>query len=155
LLICLLLSCSNSNCRTWSKSIYRSILITRPTSHPPPPFFRIPSRCNIISLGMYNEITFEQELQHITNKRCKLYAYDMVPAASDESRNDSIRFQVLIEIHGSPADTVSLLRKISSQGYWLYSYEINGAWHHLCEFSFIHKSAFKRYGVTPVARYLD
>lgn len=63
--------------------------------------------------------------------------------------------QVLIEIHGSPADTVSLLRKISSQGYWLYSYEINGAWHHLCEFSFIHKSAFKRYGVTPVARYLD
>ncbi|KHJ99914.1 hypothetical protein OESDEN_00099 [Oesophagostomum dentatum] len=38
--------------------------------------FRIPDGCVIFSLGMYNEVTFEQELQYITNKRCSVYAYD-------------------------------------------------------------------------------
>uniref|UniRef100_A0A0N4VZF8 DUF1266 domain-containing protein n=2 Tax=Haemonchus TaxID=6288 RepID=A0A0N4VZF8_HAEPC len=48
-----------------------------------------------------------------------------------------------------------LLRDIGSQGYWMYSYEINGAWHNLCEYSFIHESAFNQYGVTPLAKYLN
>ncbi|CAJ0605929.1 unnamed protein product [Cylicocyclus nassatus] len=38
--------------------------------------FRIPKNCTIFSLGLFNEITFEQELQYIINKRCKIYAYD-------------------------------------------------------------------------------
>ncbi|PIO69455.1 hypothetical protein TELCIR_08716, partial [Teladorsagia circumcincta] len=151
--------------------------------------FRIPVSCNILSLGMYNEITFEQELQHITDQRCNLFAYDMnkqeprtlallkrikvgvrvaeVSAETNELKKqytieDLMKFegisnfeilkidiegsefqvippllrkhkpaQILIEIHGTPSETVWLLREIASQGYWLYSYEINGAWHHL------------------------
>ncbi|KAK6033321.1 hypothetical protein OSTOST_00458 [Ostertagia ostertagi] len=169
--------------------------------------------CNILSLGMYNEITFEQELQHITDQRCKVFAYDMnkqenrtlallkrikvgvrmaeVSAETNEFKKqytveDLMKFegisnfeilkidiegsefqvmppllrkykpaQILIEIHGTPSETVWLLRDISSQGYWMYSYEINGAWHHLCEYSFIHESAFNQYGVTPIAKYLN
>ncbi|CAJ0605930.1 unnamed protein product [Cylicocyclus nassatus] len=38
--------------------------------------FRIPDGCTIISLGLYNEITFERELQHIIDKRCNIFAYD-------------------------------------------------------------------------------
>ncbi|KAJ1358304.1 hypothetical protein KIN20_016706 [Parelaphostrongylus tenuis] len=61
----------------------------------------------------------------------------------------------MIEIHGTPFETASLLRVISRRGYWLYSYEINGAWHNLCEFSFIHEKAFTRYGAIPMAKYLN
>uniref|UniRef100_A0A0K0D7P4 Methyltransferase n=1 Tax=Angiostrongylus cantonensis TaxID=6313 RepID=A0A0K0D7P4_ANGCA len=64
-------------------------------------------------------------------------------------------FKIMIEIHGTPYETATLLRLISNHGYWLYSYEINGAWHSLCEFSFIHESAFTRYDATPMARYLN
>ncbi|KAE9413226.1 hypothetical protein Angca_001242, partial [Angiostrongylus cantonensis] len=58
--------------------------------------------------------------------------------------------KIMIEIHGTPYETATLLRLISNHGYWLYSYEINGAWHSLCEFSFIHESAFTRYDATPM-----
>ncbi|ETN69052.1 hypothetical protein NECAME_01162 [Necator americanus] len=161
--------------------------------------FRIPDGCAIISLGLFNEVTFEQELQYIINKRCKIFAYDSqqqaphtlkllesirtkamkatISAETDVSKQryaiedlmvmEGVRsieilkidievlFQIMIEIHGTPAEMVTLLTKISRQGYWLYSYEINGAWHNLCEFSFIHESAFERYGATPLAKFLD
>ncbi|KJH40671.1 hypothetical protein DICVIV_13370, partial [Dictyocaulus viviparus] len=147
--------------------------------------FRIPSQCNILSLGLYNEVTFEQELQHIIKNRCNIYAYDMneqlprtieifkeirtkskvamISDFTDESKNVyTIEYllnlegitdfeilkvdiegseltvipellikhrpaQIMIEIHGTPSEATSLLRTISNHGYWLYSYEINGA----------------------------
>ncbi|VDM63548.1 unnamed protein product, partial [Angiostrongylus costaricensis] len=58
--------------------------------------------------------------------------------------------QIMIEIHGTPFETASLLQFISHQGYWLLFHEINGAFHNLCEFSFIHEAAFSRYGATPM-----
>ncbi|KAE9412910.1 hypothetical protein Angca_001056, partial [Angiostrongylus cantonensis] len=39
--------------------------------------FRIPLQCKVVSLGLYNEVTFERELQYITNSRCIIYGYDM------------------------------------------------------------------------------
>ncbi|KAK6039236.1 hypothetical protein COOONC_23259, partial [Cooperia oncophora] len=174
--------------------------------------FSIPPKCNILSVGVYNEITFEQEFQHITDHRCKLFVYDMneqsdrttailkkmnagvrVAEISIETNEHKKQYtiddlmklegitsfeilkldiegselqvvplllqkhkpaQILIEVHGTPSETVYLLRDISRQGYWMYSYEINGAWHHLCEYSFIHETAFNQYGVTPMAKYL-
>ncbi|RCN46740.1 hypothetical protein ANCCAN_07182 [Ancylostoma caninum] len=175
--------------------------------------FRIPIGCTIFSLGLFNEVTFEMELQYILNNRCKIFAYDSneqatatldvlktirtkamkatIGSETDTSRQsytiedlmnmESVNnieifkidiegsefavvpaflkkhkpAQILIEIHGTPAEMVTLLNDISRQGYWLYSHEINGAWHNLCEFSFIHEKAFERYGATPMAKYLD
>ncbi|KAE9414214.1 hypothetical protein Angca_000652, partial [Angiostrongylus cantonensis] len=175
--------------------------------------FRIPPQCSIISLGLYNEVTFEQELQYVINNRCNIYAYDMneqlpktidilekirtksrvatISSTTDEKKNmytveylmklegisefeilkvdiEGSEFdvippllhrhkpaQIMIEIHGTPSETASLLRVISNQGYWLYSYEINGAWHNLCDFSFLHETAFTRYGAIPMAKYLN
>ncbi|WKY16199.1 hypothetical protein Q1695_001131 [Nippostrongylus brasiliensis] len=174
--------------------------------------YSFPTNCNIISLGMNNQITFEEELQHMTGNRCRLFAYDMIEQKrhtlsrlaaagikagkvelsdiTDQEKNQYtiedlmkmeeiseleilkvdiegsefkiiipfLRFhtpaQLLIEIHGTPYETTTLLRDIATLGYWLYSYEINGAWPNLCEFSFIHENAFERYHVTPLAQYL-
>ncbi|VDN51951.1 unnamed protein product [Dracunculus medinensis] len=40
--------------------------------------FNIPQEnCFILSLGINNEISFEEEIQEISGKRCSLYAFDM------------------------------------------------------------------------------
>ncbi|VDL70235.1 unnamed protein product [Nippostrongylus brasiliensis] len=138
--------------------------------------YSFPTNCNIISLGMNNQITFEEELQHMTGNRCRLFAYDMAGKVelsdiTDQEKNqytiedlmkmeeisklEILKVDLLIEIHGTPYETTTLLRDIATLGYWLYSYEINGAWPNLCEFSFIHENAFKRYHVTPLAQYLS
>ncbi|EYC45728.1 hypothetical protein Y032_0418g1115 [Ancylostoma ceylanicum] len=41
--------------------------------------FRIPQRCTILSLGLLNEVTFERELQYITDYRCQIFAFDAEP----------------------------------------------------------------------------
>ncbi|CAJ0592620.1 unnamed protein product [Cylicocyclus nassatus] len=64
--------------------------------------------------------------------------------------------QIMVEIHGRNTSQVAiLLQKISLHGYWLFSHEINGGYHKLCEYSFIHESAFDRYKAIPMAKYLD
>ncbi|VDM85002.1 unnamed protein product [Strongylus vulgaris] len=34
--------------------------------------------CRIYSFGLNNEVSFEVNIQEITNKRCKIYGYDKV-----------------------------------------------------------------------------
>ncbi|CAJ0592608.1 unnamed protein product [Cylicocyclus nassatus] len=63
--------------------------------------------------------------------------------------------QIMLEIHGISMQTAELLQRISLHGYWLISYEINGEYHDSCEYSFIHESAFDKYHVIPLAKYLD
>ena len=65
--------------------------------------------------------------------------------------------QILIEVHGKTAKkTLEILRKISQSGYYLFSYEINGAHHNLSEYSFIHERCLKDYGVNVVfGKYLS
>ncbi|KAK6729718.1 hypothetical protein RB195_006647 [Necator americanus] len=60
--------------------------------------------------------------------------------------------QVIIEIHSSSSEMAKLLLDISRQGYWLYWHEINAGLHIVCEFSFLHESAFDRYNAVPLAR---
>ena len=65
--------------------------------------------------------------------------------------------QILIEVHGrTPTRTMDFLRNISESGYYLFSYEINGAHPTLSEYSFIHESCLKEYGVNIIfGRYLS
>ncbi|CAI4229196.1 unnamed protein product [Auanema sp. JU1783] len=65
--------------------------------------------------------------------------------------------QILVQIHnrnGSPGK-IKLLHDISKRGYWLVAHEISGTQLNLCDFTFIHESAFEKYQVEPLAQYLD
>jgi hypothetical protein len=63
--------------------------------------------------------------------------------------------QLLIEIHGSAYEMVQLLKAISRSRFYLFSYEINGFHHNLCEFSFVHDDCLWRYDVgIALGRYL-
>ncbi|EYB92160.1 hypothetical protein Y032_0197g1572 [Ancylostoma ceylanicum] len=63
--------------------------------------------------------------------------------------------QIMVRIHSSVSTMALLLQLISLKGYWLFSHEIDGLDHEICGFYFVHESAFERYGVTPIARYLN
>ncbi|EYB92169.1 hypothetical protein Y032_0197g1578 [Ancylostoma ceylanicum] len=63
--------------------------------------------------------------------------------------------QILTTMHYSPPKMASLLNLFSRQGYWLFSHEIDGMFHDICAFSFIHISGFTRYGAVPLARFLS
>ena len=64
--------------------------------------------------------------------------------------------QIFIEVHGSAYQMVTLLKMISAAGFYLFSYEINGFYTTLCEFSFIHETCLARYNVDIVlGRYLS
>ncbi|KAI1702760.1 methyltransferase domain-containing protein [Ditylenchus destructor] len=65
--------------------------------------------------------------------------------------------QLLIEVHPRSAlDALNFLRKLSKHGFYLFSYEINGAYHYLCEYSFIHENCFEDYGVKTIfGKYLS
>ncbi|KHJ99823.1 hypothetical protein OESDEN_00162 [Oesophagostomum dentatum] len=194
--------------------------------------FRVPDTCTVFSVGLFNEVTFEQELYYVSRNRCRIFAYDknkqsrptlevlksmhakvrevLVGATTDASSNqyalkdlmelegvteidilkvdiesmcatydisyfwkrrsklsgsefaalpDFLReytpAQILVEIHGKPARDVKLLNFISHRGYWLYSYEVNGYYHNLTEYSFIHDQAMRQYGAVGMAKYLN
>lgn len=58
--------------------------------------------------------------------------------------------QILIEVHGvnrRAHNEVELLKVFAQNDYYMFSYEINGLYLPLCEFSFIHKSCMHEYGV--------
>ncbi|CAJ0917601.1 unnamed protein product, partial [Mesorhabditis belari] len=61
--------------------------------------------------------------------------------------------QILIEIHGKPKKVIELISEMARKGYRIFSYEINGAWHHLSEYSFIHESCIEQYEATPLDYY--
>lgn len=65
--------------------------------------------------------------------------------------------QLLVEFHNeNPVEAVNLLRKFSSHGFYLFSYENNAAFRHICEYSFIHESCFKTFGIqTVLGKYLS
>jgi hypothetical protein len=64
--------------------------------------------------------------------------------------------QIFVEVHSSAFQMVKLLKKMSQAGFYLFSYEINGFYHSLCEFSLIHESCLSRYSVDVIfARYLS
>ncbi|CAJ0580518.1 unnamed protein product, partial [Mesorhabditis spiculigera] len=61
--------------------------------------------------------------------------------------------QILIEIHGDPKFVVNLVVMLAQAGYRLFSYEINGMYHSLSEYSFIHDDCLETYGASPLAYY--
>ena len=65
--------------------------------------------------------------------------------------------QILIEIHGDTAlKHLQLLRTFSEHGFYLFSYEINGAYHRLSEYSLINEKCFQDYGVKTIyGKYLS
>ena len=64
--------------------------------------------------------------------------------------------QIFIEVHGPAYKMVQLLQQISIAGFYLFSYEINGFYPQLCEFSFIHDSCLAKYKVDIIlGRYLS
>ncbi|TKR59824.1 hypothetical protein L596_029440 [Steinernema carpocapsae] len=64
--------------------------------------------------------------------------------------------QILIEMHGEAKKMMSLLEKFSKSGFYLFHHEINGAYISACEYSLIHESCLKEYGVEVVlGRYLS
>ncbi|KAI1697267.1 methyltransferase domain-containing protein [Ditylenchus destructor] len=65
--------------------------------------------------------------------------------------------QLLIEVHPRSAlQALNFLKKMSKHGFYLFSYEINGAYHTLSEYSFIHENCLDEYGVKTIyGRYLN
>ncbi|CAJ0944808.1 unnamed protein product, partial [Mesorhabditis belari] len=61
--------------------------------------------------------------------------------------------QILIEIHGKPKDVIDLIVKMAKKGYRLFSYEINGRFHFLSEYSFIHDDCLKQYEAVALDYY--
>ncbi len=45
--------------------------------------FQLPDKCHIYSLGINGEISFEDDLQSLTNKRCHITAIDSVQQNSN------------------------------------------------------------------------
>ncbi|EYB92163.1 hypothetical protein Y032_0197g1574 [Ancylostoma ceylanicum] len=175
--------------------------------------FWIPKDSFVFSLGLHDEISFEAELQRITNQCCYIIGFDRLKqkaqtqqmlssirakskkawisnTTDEEKENYTIDYlmklenithievlkmdiegseldvlpgfleehhpaQIMVEVHHSSSMTARLLQCISRQGYWLFSHEINGAFHHVSEYSFIHESVFPRYGASPISRYLN
>lgn len=75
--------------------------------------------------------------------------YDVIP----DLLRDSKFCQILIEIHGnrrSAGSEVEFVKLFSKHDYYLFSYEINGFFLPLCEFSFIHKDCMARYGINII-----
>ncbi|KAK0402254.1 hypothetical protein QR680_016235 [Steinernema hermaphroditum] len=58
--------------------------------------------------------------------------------------------QILIELHWKPYSMVTLLKTLSSHNFYLFHHEINGGTHNASEFSLIHESCLRDYGVTVV-----
>lgn len=63
-------------------------------------------------------------------------------------------FKIMVEAHGTPSQVIDFLQMIASKGYYLIHYEINGRWHILAEYAFIHESKLEHYGATVLASYL-
>ena len=106
-----------------------------------------------------DQYTFKDILQEFGDNRVDILKIDIEGAEyaiSDELISIPI-CQILIEIHANNSlKTLTLLRKLSKNGFYLFSYEINGKFHHLSEYSFIHESCFKDYGVTTIyGKYLS
>lgn len=60
----------------------------------------------------------------------------------------------MVEVHGTPFQTLNFLKMIASKGYLLFHYEINGRYHQLCEYAFIHETRLERYDASLLANYL-
>lgn len=65
--------------------------------------------------------------------------------------------QILIEAHSNSSQKhYELLNKISQHNFYLYSYEINGKYHYLSEYSFIHKDCLEKFNVNTIyGKYLS
>ncbi|KAE9546441.1 hypothetical protein FO519_010347 [Halicephalobus sp. NKZ332] len=65
--------------------------------------------------------------------------------------------QMLIKTRTStPTQSLEILKKISKEGYYLFSHEINSDYPTLCEYSFIHESCLRDYGVNIIlGKYLS
>lgn len=53
---------------------------------------RIPDKCTILSLGLGDDITFEKELQKMTNSRCRILGLDSVFAVE---KSKTTRFRII------------------------------------------------------------
>lgn len=66
--------------------------------------------------------------------------------------------QILMEIHGnseSGKKTLDLIQKLAKNGFYLFAFQVNGAYPWLGEYGLIHESCFNSYGVEVIyGRYL-
>ncbi|CAL2038818.1 unnamed protein product [Caenorhabditis brenneri] len=59
--------------------------------------------------------------------------------------------QILIEIHGWPAEQLDMLQKIARYGFRLFNIEPNRLCSRCCEYSFINELCMTQFGVLPLA----
>ncbi|KAK0402256.1 hypothetical protein QR680_016235 [Steinernema hermaphroditum] len=64
--------------------------------------------------------------------------------------------QILVELHWKPLSMVSFLKTLSQQNFFLFHHEINGDYIEASEFSLIHESCFRAYGINVIyGKYLS
>uniref|UniRef100_A0A914P0F9 Methyltransferase domain-containing protein n=1 Tax=Panagrolaimus davidi TaxID=227884 RepID=A0A914P0F9_9BILA len=106
-----------------------------------------------------NHYTFKDIMNTFGDTRVDILKIDIEGAEFDiQDELISVPIcQILIEIHGKSAKhTLQLLQKFSINGFYLFSYEINGRYHQLSEYSFIHQDCFKDYGIKTIyGKYLS
>ncbi|VDO19882.1 unnamed protein product, partial [Heligmosomoides polygyrus] len=166
----------------------------------------------IYSLGIGNDISFDEEIQAFNNYSCRIYGYNkrviqkdlrarykeingefaalqIAPVTQKHKNNyalnDLVKFnkdetveflkmdieqsehdtlmpfleeyrvcQLFVEIHGEAQKHTSLLQRIASLDYALFSFEPNPYCKYCCEYSFIHLDCMQRYGASVSKLYL-
>uniref|UniRef100_A0A914C0Z4 Methyltransferase domain-containing protein n=1 Tax=Acrobeloides nanus TaxID=290746 RepID=A0A914C0Z4_9BILA len=124
--------------------------------------------------GVFKQV----EIANITNQDKNQYSFSDVVSTFGDKRIEILKIdiegaeyqvidqilsipicQILIETHSmkiSAKKTFELIQKIAKSGFYLFAFQINGAFHPLAEYGFIHEKCFETYGLTTVyGRYLD
>lgn len=56
-----------------------------------------------------------------------------------------------MEIHGGTAPrTLTLIQKLAQKGFYLFAFQVNGAFPELGEYGFVHESCFSAYGIDVI-----
>uniref|UniRef100_A0AC34FVK6 Methyltransferase domain-containing protein n=1 Tax=Panagrolaimus sp. ES5 TaxID=591445 RepID=A0AC34FVK6_9BILA len=106
-----------------------------------------------------NEYTFKDILNKLQDRQIDILKVDIEGAELDIT-DELIKIpicQLLIENHGENVIiSLNLLKKLSKNGFYLFSYEINGLRPTISEYSFIHETCLKDYNVNIIfGRYLS
>ncbi|EFP01874.1 hypothetical protein CRE_06179 [Caenorhabditis remanei] len=158
--------------------------------------------CTLMSLGLNNQVQFDQEMYNVTGRKCDYIAADMDPQNMNTYRifaamkahvyagkiPDNLTIshmmeqefkteleilkidieggehtglepflqkyyvcQILIEIHGWPAEHLEMIQKIARYGFRIFNIEPNKMCSRCCEYSFINELCMPQFGVLPLA----
>ncbi|UMM26542.1 hypothetical protein L5515_010197 [Caenorhabditis briggsae] len=158
--------------------------------------------CTLMSLGLNNQVQFDQEIYNATGRKCDYLAADMDPQNMNTYRifagmqahvhtgkiPDNLTIahimevefkkeleilkidieggehtglepflkeyyvcQILIEIHGLPADHLNMLQKIARFGFRIFNIEPNKMCSRCCEYSMINELCMPQFETVPLA----